>query len=249
MSENINDKILNDFLETAERLYRERPADYIDTKIIEEFEPKDTDELIKHYSNEENIKQQINKSCNAIPIKKQTNKKKINKLLILKIIASILIAVTIITYIVNTNAFQKGIIEPIKTHFETENIREECVEKFYEKLKEIGINPNDYTVEGLVNNCPIELLKENIFEMYLIIEKETNILKSRLIEDNLIKRIGYGESFSKYIINEGYFKHSYSYSGETIMATYANRRAWENAMEAQRLAEKQEQNNNIVRKG
>lgn len=156
----------------------------------------------------------IEKSVNKTKIKK---KRKLTKLGKSAVIILIVINLGIISSLASflTNKF--------KIHSETEQVKVVLQEDFNNTL-------NTHNIELINIDKEIELfskeyIKKNLFNFYL----KTNNNKD--IMDKLIKKMTDNEfnSFSSYIINEGYF---YKIGDDKFLPNY---KSWENHMEAHAL--------------
>lgn len=175
----------------------------------------------KHYNN-----QNLQKSLSKTQIRKKD--KKGRKVKILKYVL-----IGAITIIITANVGTK-----INNHIKTENIKKECIITMYDKIENQGYNTENLNLKEIILSSDQEFIKNNLFEFYLIIEKNYPWKEANKLYDLLVQKAGLANSFDKYLINEGYHdRQYYSSNGEDYYLT-ASKTKWENAMEAVKLAEK-----------
>lgn len=234
------EKSFEEFQQIIEELYNEDEQTRQEKhqkeieRILEKFD-KPTNNIIQFDKNNS-----INKSVNNTKLKKKNLKfseRKIAKNILIIILTSIICLS--ITYGV------AKITPKIITHHQTEQVKEECIDELYEELKDLGIEHKKLTPEGMINKSNPEYLKEHLLEFYLIIEEKYKLLEKDKVLNYLTQYTGLGETFDQYLISEGYFKKEYYSDITDNYYIKADRRAWVNAMEAIKLAEKNSQNKGI----
>lgn len=212
-----NNKEFYEFMETIENLSKTKPPIYISDKMIEEFEPK---KLNKNQNNF--VTSSIKKSVNNTKISKKNLNAKTKK-----------IEKGIIILLITTIATTSLIATPkIITYAQTEHIKTECIEKFYTETKELGLDINKLTAEGIINLSSPEYLNEKLFEIFLLINDTYKMSEAPKLYDLLVQKAGLANTFDEYLMNEGYVK-------EVNGKNYPSITVWENTMESQKLAEKQ----------
>lgn len=214
MSDN---KEFYNFLESIDNFKKNAPPSQINDKIFEDFEPKETN---KKQNNTQTTS--IKKSVNNTKINKKNldnKRKKIEKGLVILLIATI--------------ATTSLIASPkIITYSQTENIKTKCIEEFYTEIKELGLDINKLTAEGIINLSSPEYLNEKLFEIFLLINDTYKMSEAPKLYNLLVQKAGLANTFDEYLMNEGYVK-------EVNGKYYPSITVWENTMESQKLAEKQ----------
>lgn len=170
----------------------------------------------------------VKKSVSKTEIKKKNKKGRKVKISKKILIGAISIILTIST------------TPKLYTHYQTENIKENCIVTMYEKIEDLGYNKDNINIKEVINNSDPKFLRENIFDFYLIIENKYFWLEANEIYDLLVQKAGLSDSFDNYLIDKGYSEKQYYSSNGKDYYLVGNKIKYKNAMEAKLLAEQKE---------